>query len=77
MAKYSVLIPCTASVVVEVEADNAERAKDIALDTEFEVKVSGGAQLHEFEVHSEIVRGNVFYGVLNSIEADLIGGEDD
>lgn len=72
MPRYSVLIPCTCSILVEVEANTASEAKQAALDCDFDVKVSGDAELHELEVHEEIVKGNVFYGVLNSIEADLI-----
>jgi len=75
MAKYSVLIPCTLSVDVTVEADSEEEALSKALDVDFSVKIDDGADkamIHEFEAHEEIVKGNVFYGVQNEIEVMLI-----
>ena len=75
MAKYSVLIPCTLSVDVTVEADSEEEALTKALDLDFSVKIDDGAdnaKIHEFEAHEEIVKGNVFYGVQNEVEVMLI-----
>lgn len=72
MAKYSVLIPCTCSILFEIDAESAEDAKQSALDSEFHLEVSGPGDLCEFEVHEHVCKGNVFYGVLNSIEVHLI-----
>lgn len=75
MAKYSVLIPCTLSVDVTVEADSEEEALSKALDVDFSVKIDDGADramIHVFEAHEEIVKGNVFYGVQNEVEVMLI-----
>jgi len=77
MPKYSVLIPCTASIFVEVDAENEENAKLAALDADFRVEVTGDADLHEFEVHEQIVRGNVFSGVANEIEVEQLSDDDE
>ena len=77
MPRYSVLIPCTASIVVEVDAESEEAAKLAALDADFRVEVSGDADLHEFDVHEQIVRGNVFSGVANEIQVDQLCEDDD
>ena len=73
MATYLVFIPCTASLEVEVEAESREAAALAALAADFRITVEGdNAFLHEFELHKKIVTGNVFHGVQNEIEVDLI-----
>jgi hypothetical protein len=59
MAKYSVLIPCTLSVDVTVEADSEEEALSKALDVDFSVKIDDGADramIHVFEAPAPITR---------------------
>jgi hypothetical protein len=77
MPKYSVLVPCTCSIVVEVNAENEKAAKLAAFEADFRVEVTGDADLHEFEMHEQIVRGNVFSGVANKIEVDQLSDNDD
>ena len=72
MPTYSVLVPFTGSMFVEVEADNPEDAKEAAFKAEFDID-----SVHELEFHDHVVRGNVFYGVKNSIEVKLIDDDDD
>jgi hypothetical protein len=75
MPQYSVLIPATCSIQVQVEAEDEESAKDAAFDVNFQIDVTGGAVLHEFETHEDVTEGNVFYGVLNSITVERIDEE--
>jgi hypothetical protein len=70
MPKYSVLIPFTGSMYAEVEADNPEAAKEAAFEVKFDID-----SIHELEFHDHVVRGNVFYGVKNSMEVELIDDE--
>lgn len=75
MALYSVLIPCTLSVNVEVEANSEEEALSRAYGVDFSVKIDDGsdkAAVHELEAHTQVVKGNVFYGVQNIPEVTLI-----
>lgn len=72
MPKYSVLVPFTGSMLVEVEADSPAAAKEAAWETEFDIN-----SVHELELHDHVVRGNMFYGVLNSMEVELIDDDDD
>jgi hypothetical protein len=77
MPKYSVIIPCTMTVLVEVQADDKKQAKEKAFATNFCAEVKNGGELLEFEAHEEIVRGNVFSGVQNEIEVSEIEDDDD
>jgi len=72
MPKYSVLVPFTGSMSVEVDADNPADAKEAAFEVEFDIR-----SVHELEFHDHVVRGNVFCGVLNSMEVELIDDDDD
>jgi hypothetical protein len=76
MPKYSVIIPCTMTVLVEVQADDEKQAKEKAFETNFYAEVKDGGELLEFEAHEQIVRGNVFYGVQNEIEVSEIEDDD-
>ena len=67
MPTYSILVPFTGSMFVEVEADSPADAKEVALEAEFNIN-----NVHELEFHDHVVKGNVFYGVLNSMEVELI-----
>jgi hypothetical protein len=73
--KFNVFVPCTASVCVTVDADSEEEAKQLALDAEYGIKVDTkgcgntvNVEIHEFEAHTRITRGNTFCGVQNEIE---------
>jgi hypothetical protein len=70
MPTYSVLLPFTGSMLVEVEADNPEEAKEAAFQVDFDID-----NVHELEMHEHVVQGNVFYGVQNDIKVDLIDDE--
>ncbi len=62
MKNYTVYVPITGIVKMEVKAENEEEAKEIALED------ATLTEVEEWEAHEEIVRGNVFYGVQNTIE---------
>jgi hypothetical protein len=74
--KFNVFVPCTASICVTVDAESEEEAKQLALDAEYGIKVDTkgcddtvNVEIYEFEAHTQITKGNTFYGVLNEIEA--------
>ena len=67
MPKYSVLVPFTGSMLVEVEADSPADAEEAAFEVDFDID-----NVHELELHDHVVKGNVFYGVLGSMEVELI-----
>ncbi len=64
---YEVLLPIAGYAIVEVEAFSEEEAKDLAYD---EVRRD---HLEEWEAMDNIVTGNVFHGVRNSIEITDLG----
>jgi len=70
MSKYSVLVPFTGSMLVEIEADSAADAKRAAFEVEFDIN-----SVQEVELHDHVVQGNVFYGILNSMEVELINDD--
>ena len=70
MSKYSVLVPFTGSMLVEVEADSAADAKRAAFEVEFDID-----SVQEVDLHEHVVQGNVFYGILNSMEVKLINDD--
>jgi hypothetical protein len=72
MPKYSVLVPFTGSMLVQVEADNPEEAKEAAFAVDFDID-----NVHELEMHERVVQGNVFYGVQNDIKIDLINDDEE
>jgi hypothetical protein len=75
MPEYSVLIPCTMSVNIIVEAGSKEEALSKAFDASFSVKIDEGAEcvdICDFETHEKIIKGNVFYGCQNETEVNLI-----
>ena len=81
VAKYSVLIPVTASVEYEVFAHDVESAiklaskqsKKVSIKAEENEKDKGKdvtlLGVYEFDSHKEIVSGNHFQGILNEIDA--------
>lgn len=69
MKKYNVIIPCTMGVMVTVEAEDEEAAKEASFQVDFRVNIVGdNAELVEFETHDEISYGNVYCGCVNKIE---------
>jgi hypothetical protein len=75
MGTYNVSYPTVGEVVVEVEADSEDEAIEAGWDLVGDASVAE----HQWEAVTKIVQGNVFYGPLNSIYAELIddGEEDD
>ena len=72
MPRYTVTIPCTMAVVVSVEADDEEGAKEAAFNVDFNVELKGdpdaSPEIIEFETHEQITKGNVYYGCINEME---------
>lgn len=64
---YSVRIPVAGYAEIEVEAHNEEDAERVALD---QVTMDEVVELNYLR---QIVTGNVFRGVLNSIETEYLG----
>jgi len=64
---YIVHVPVTGIIYAEIEAESEEEATDIALAQEYD-----SSDIKEFETHSVIVEGRVFYGVLNRIDVDPV-----
>ena len=71
MPEYNVLIPCTMSISVVVEAENEEEAKNKALDVDLRVKLESddpvGPEIYDVGMHRQIVQGNVYYGCTNEM----------
>lgn len=79
MATYFVTIPFTGVIGIHVEADNKEEAKSKAWDADFRLDATPGegaeVELGEWEMHEQIVQGNVFHGGQNEIEVELVDPE--
>lgn len=67
MARYGVTLPLTGSVYVEVEASS----KKEAIERAFEVEIKDDDIL-EWQTHDIVAEGNVFHGVQNEAEANLL-----
>jgi len=74
MPTYSVSVPFTGYIVVEVEAATQVEAKNIALGSDFDIALSGdeNVSLGAFEVCEHVAQDNVFYGVQNRIDVERI-----
>lgn len=74
MPLYSVSVPFTGYIVVEVEAATQVEAKNIAFDSNFCISLSSdeNVSLGALETCEHIVQGNVFYGVQCSIDVERI-----
>ena len=72
MPRYNVIMPCTMSILLSVEAENKEAAKNAAFQLDFSIEISGEGEpeILEFESHETVCRGNIFCGVLNEIEVE-------
>lgn len=66
---WSVRVPMSGFVVVEVEATSEEQAIEAALESDDLII----ANIEQCDFHAHIVRGNVFYGILNEPEAEDLG----
>lgn len=64
---YRVRVPCCGFAEIEVEAHNEEDAHRVALE---HVTIK---DIVEINFVHQITAGNVFLGVLNSIETDYLG----
>lgn len=62
---YGVSIPVTGFVYVEIQADSIEDAKSKALQVELTTD-----NIEEWDTCEDIVTGNVFRGLLKSIDAE-------
>ena len=62
--KYYVTFPVTGIAGVEVEANSEEEAIELAWQ--------GDVVLEEWDIHSEIVQGNIFRGMQNEIDVQEV-----
>ena len=69
MKTYSVDVPFCGRLVMEVLADSAEQAIEIAIN---EASLD---DVEEWGAHEHICEGNVFYGCCNDAEAVLVDDE--
>lgn len=59
MAKYSVTIPASMHVIIEVEADDADAAIEAAVDKDFSICATNDVGIDNFELHMNVGRRNV------------------
>ena len=64
MKTYTIAVPITGVIYVDVKANSEEDALEAALESE-DLSLD---KCEEWEAHEHIVRGNVFYGHQNKIE---------
>lgn len=57
---YSVAVPITGYIVVEVNAETEEEAFDLAFESEFLTLDN----IEEWEAHTEVTRGNISYAIM-------------
>lgn len=68
MAKtWSVELPISGKLILEVEANTKAEAIDKALEGDYSEN-----DIEEWSAEKYLVRGNVFYGVLSEANAELI-----
>lgn len=80
MNKYSVTVPFTGVIEIEVKAKNEKSAKEQALievlslniDVSSDNEEINYVELSEFQAHEIIAEGNLFHGCQNEISVDLI-----
>lgn len=91
MTKFDVRIPFTGELQFEVEADSKEESIEKANSYDLEWKVTDtakeqslpdeikGVEYLDFQVEpiSQIVRGNVFYGMTNKAYAEAIDDDEE
>lgn len=64
---YSVCLPISGYVAVQVEAEDEESAIEAAMKEDV-----GALDIEEWQTHKKIVEGNFFYGSLARATAELI-----
>jgi hypothetical protein len=75
--QYWVQVPVTMSIGISVDAESPEAAKAAVFEADFGFKVIGKAakraEINEWQMHEEIVTGNVFHGVINRMSVEESG----
>lgn len=61
-------MPATMSLYFTVEAESEDEAMEKVFEVDFQVTVTGEADLGEFEMVKHVTRGNVTSAVLNSYD---------
>lgn len=67
MATYSVKVPITGYLYVDVEAESEKEAIAAALEADTKLQ-----DVEEWSVHEHITQGHFFYGLLNSANASKV-----
>lgn len=75
MKNYYIEVPVVMKLMVGVKAECEEKAKEKVLGGEIEIDVKvDEEQFHfidwEWDMHEQVVQGNVFHGVINEIFID-------
>lgn len=65
--KFSVTIPITGVIYAEVEAEDEEAAIERAFEGEYSAH-----EIESWQMHRQIVQGNVFHGEQNSVDVEEI-----
>jgi hypothetical protein len=65
MASYTVMLPISGKLFVEVEADSEDAAIEAAMQSTLTLDL-----VEEWEAHREVLRGNVFYGIAREAYAE-------
>jgi hypothetical protein len=79
MPRYNVTVPFAGYLVMEIEADDAAMAEEIAFDANVHIDCATDQReeiefvdVGEWDLHKQIVRGNVLYASQNAIEIEEI-----
>jgi hypothetical protein len=74
MKTWSVTLPVTGVVYVDVEgAETADEAIEMAINGHGVIPDTPD----EWDVHRQVVQGNVFYGAINRAIAELVNEDDE
>lgn len=76
--EYGVIVPVAGAVCITVEAESAEEAKKIAMDTGWSMDIElidknesiVAIDMHEIDQYERITQGNVLYAPFNEIEVE-------
>jgi hypothetical protein len=79
MKNYQITMPFTGYAVRTIEANSKEEAlQQFNDDTIMSVDLNGGNVEHiEWDFTRTIVQGNVFYGIQNEMDIEVVDGEDE
>ena len=69
MKKYTVYMPFTGRVAIGVEAE--DEASAIAQAWEADISFDDKDLDIEWEMHEQVCKGNVFYGMQNEVEVEV------